>query len=99
MESAKQLQPFADEAKRFRALRSPGHCKLRGFRNAAIGLPRLGPTLRAFEQALDIATSAGDRNATSELYAQAKERWGKSTAFLSSPIAGRCSKLGEGATA
>jgi len=28
MESAKQLQPFADEAKRFRPLRSPGHCKL-----------------------------------------------------------------------
>jgi hypothetical protein len=43
MESAKQLQPFADEAKRFRPLRLPGHCKLRGFRNAAsIGLPRLG---------------------------------------------------------
>jgi hypothetical protein len=43
MEYAKQLQPFADEAKRFRPLRSPGHCKLRGFRNAAsIGLPRLG---------------------------------------------------------
>jgi hypothetical protein len=42
MESAKQLQPFADEAKRFRPLRSPCHCKQRGFRNAAsIGLPRL----------------------------------------------------------
>jgi hypothetical protein len=36
MESAKQLQPFADEAKRFRPLRSPGHCKLRGFRKRRV---------------------------------------------------------------
>ena len=30
MEPAKQLPPFADEAKRFRPLRSPGHCKIKG---------------------------------------------------------------------
>jgi hypothetical protein len=30
MESAKQLQPFADKAKRFRPLRSPGNCTTKG---------------------------------------------------------------------
>ena len=56
------------------------------------------PTLRAFEQALNIAQRAGDRSAAFEVFAQAKERWGKTFAFLSSPIVGRCSNICEGST-
>jgi hypothetical protein len=56
------------------------------------------PTLRAFEQAFDIAARAGNRNAACELFTQAKERWQETVAFSSSPIV-RCSKTWKGATA
>ncbi|MBW0004552.1 MAG: hypothetical protein JO216_13805 [Hyphomicrobiales bacterium] len=57
------------------------------------------PTPRAFEQALDIASHAGDRDAARELFNQAKAQWGKTTPFSSSTIAKRSSYTWEVATA
>jgi tetratricopeptide (TPR) repeat protein len=44
------------------------------------------PTLRAFEQARDIAVNAGDMEAACQILADATTRWGSATAF-------RCSRL------
>jgi hypothetical protein len=57
------------------------------------------PTLRAFEQAHDIAVNAGDSEAVFELLAQAAKRWGSAPAFRSSPLAGRSSEKREGVAA
>ena len=46
------------------------------------------PTLRAFEQAHAIAVSADDGEAASELLAAATRRWGATSAFRMSPLAG-----------
>jgi tetratricopeptide (TPR) repeat protein len=45
------------------------------------------PTLRALEQAHDIAVNAGDRAAASELLTEAALRWGNTPAFRSSQLA------------
>ena len=45
------------------------------------------PTLRAFEQAHDIAVNAGDMEAASQILAEATMRWGSATAFRSSRLA------------
>jgi tetratricopeptide (TPR) repeat protein len=45
------------------------------------------PTLRAFEQAHDIAVNAGDMEAASQILAEATLRWGSATAFRSSRLA------------
>jgi tetratricopeptide (TPR) repeat protein len=45
------------------------------------------PTLRAFEQAHDIAVNAGDRDAASQILADAAMRWGSAAAFRSSRLA------------
>jgi tetratricopeptide (TPR) repeat protein len=45
------------------------------------------PTLRAFEQAHDIAVNAGDTAAASQILAEAKMRWGSAAAFRSSRLA------------
>ena len=45
------------------------------------------PTLRAFEQAHDIAVNAGDREAASQILAEATMRWESATAFRSSRLA------------
>jgi len=45
------------------------------------------PTLRAFEQAHDIAVNAGDMEAASQILAAATMRWGSASAFRSSRLA------------
>lgn len=45
------------------------------------------PTLRAFEQAHDIAVTAGDPQAASELITEAALHWGSTAAFRSSQLA------------
>src|ERR1700720_1409884 len=45
------------------------------------------PTLRAFEQAHDIAVNAGDMEAAAQILAEATMRWGSATAFRSSRLA------------
>lgn len=45
------------------------------------------PTLRAFEQAHDIAVEAGASDAASELLCAARQRWGGTNAFGLSPLA------------
>ena len=45
------------------------------------------PTLRAFEQAHEIAVSAGDDSAAAPLLGKATERWGDTAGFKSSPLA------------
>ena len=57
------------------------------------------PTLRAYEQAHDIAFNSGDREAASEVLAEARIRWGKAAAFASSPLDKRFSEEREGAVA
>ena len=57
------------------------------------------PTLRAFEQAHDIAVNAGDMEAASQILAEATMRWGSATAFRSSRLAKSHSEDWEGAAA
>lgn len=45
------------------------------------------PTLRAFEQAHEIAVSAGDASAADSLLGKATERWGDTAGFKLSPLA------------
>jgi tetratricopeptide (TPR) repeat protein len=45
------------------------------------------PTLRAFEQAHEMAVSAGDTKAAASLLGKAAERWGNTAGFNSSPLA------------
>ncbi len=85
-EEKANLLAFADHAAEFYA--GSG-----GDYRRALDLARVNvanrPTLRAFEQAHDIAVNAGDMDAASELFAQAVQRWGDTTAFLSSKLADR----------
>ena len=55
------------------------------------------PTLRALEQAHDIAVNAGDREAVSQILAEAAMRWGNAAAFRSSRLAKSYSEEREGA--
>jgi tetratricopeptide (TPR) repeat protein len=57
------------------------------------------PTLRAFEQAHDIAVNAGDREAASQILAEATMQWGSAAAFRSSRLAKSHSEKWEGTTA
>ena len=57
------------------------------------------PTLRAFEQAHDIAVNAGDMEAASQILAEATMRRGNATAFQSSRLAKSHSEEWEGAAA
>lgn len=57
------------------------------------------PTLRALEQAHEIAVSAGDSNAAVSLLGKAIERWGDTAGFKSSPLAARRLASQEGAAA
>jgi len=50
------------------------------------------PTLRAFEQAHDIAVNAGNMEAASQLFAEATMRWESANAFRSSHLAKSHSK-------
>ncbi|MBB6409234.1 hypothetical protein [Mesorhizobium sangaii] len=57
------------------------------------------PTLRAFEQAHDIALNAGDMEAASQIFAEAMKQWGSATPFRSSRLAKSHSEEWEGAAA
>jgi tetratricopeptide (TPR) repeat protein len=57
------------------------------------------PTLRAFEQAHEMAVSTGDDDAAASLLGKATERWGDSAGFKSSPLAACCLARREGAAA
>jgi tetratricopeptide (TPR) repeat protein len=57
------------------------------------------PTLRAFEQAHDIAVNAGDMEAAAQILAEATVRWGSAAAFRSSGLAKSHSVEWEGAAA
>jgi tetratricopeptide (TPR) repeat protein len=57
------------------------------------------PTLRAFEQAHDIAVNAGDLEAVSQILAEATQRLGSDTAFRSLRLAKSNSQPWEGAAA
>jgi hypothetical protein len=57
------------------------------------------PTLRAFEQAHEIAVNAGDTEAASQILAEATMRWGSVTAFRSSRFAKSHSEERDGAAA
>lgn len=57
------------------------------------------PTVRAYEQAHDIAFNSGNREAASEVLAEARIRWGKAAAFASSPLDKRFSGERGGAAA
>lgn len=60
-------------------------------RRRALGLALVNvtnrPTLRAFEQAHEIAVSAGDASAADSLLGKATERWGDTAGFKLSPLA------------
>ena len=68
---------------------------------SALDLARINvanrPTLRAFEQAHDIAVNAGDMEAASQILAEATMRWGSATVFGSSRLAKSNSEGWEGA--
>jgi hypothetical protein len=80
----RHLLAFADHGAEFYA-GSGNNCR------RALDLARVNvanrPTLRAFEQAHDIAVNAGDMEAASQILAQAGTRWGSATAFQSSRLA------------
>ena len=80
----RHLLAFADHGAEFYA-GSGNDCR------RALDLARVNvanrPTLRAFEQAHDIALNAGDMEAASQILAQAGARWGSATAFQSSRLA------------
>jgi tetratricopeptide (TPR) repeat protein len=57
------------------------------------------PTLRAFEQAHEMAVSAGNAEAAASLLGKATERWGDTSGFNSSPLAACRLARQEGAAA
>jgi tetratricopeptide (TPR) repeat protein len=57
------------------------------------------PTLRAFEQAHEMAVAAGDTKAGASLLEKATERWGGTSGFKTSPLAVCCLATREGAAA
>ena len=57
------------------------------------------PTLRAFEQAHEMAVAAGDANAAAELLRKATMHWGDTAGFKSSPLAACRLATQEGAAA
>lgn len=79
----RHLLAFADHGAEFYG-RSNGDCR-RALELARVNLANR-PTLRAFEQAYDIAARADDAEAASELLAAAAERWGAASCFALSPL-------------
>ncbi len=57
------------------------------------------PTLRAFEQAHEMAVAAGDTKTAASLIEKAAERWGDTAGFKSSPLAASRPAIQEGAAA
>ena len=80
----KHLLAFADHAAEFYA--GSGNDRARALELARIDVGNR-PTLRAYERAYAIAIGAANRQAASELLADATERWGDTRAFASSSLA------------
>jgi hypothetical protein len=85
----RHLLAFADHGAEFYA--AGGHDWRRALELARLNVANR-PTLRAFEQAHDIAANAGDMEAASQLFAEATIRWGSAPAFRSSRLAKSHSK-------
>jgi tetratricopeptide (TPR) repeat protein len=92
----RHLLAFADHGAEFYA--GSGNNWHRGLDLARVNLANR-QTLRAFEQAHDIAVNAGDTEAASRILAEATMRWGSATAFRSSRLAKSHSEEWEGAAA
>jgi hypothetical protein len=90
------LLAFADHGAEFYA--GSGHNWRRALDLARVNVANR-PTLRAFEQAHDIAVNAGDMEAASQILAEATMRWGSATAFRSSRLVKSHSEEWEGAAA
>jgi ribosomal protein S20 len=83
----RDLLAFADHGAEFYA--ASGRDTRRAIQLARVNVANR-PTLRAFELAYNIAFSAGDVAAASELLSAATKRWGRAAAFrLSSQLEGR----------
>jgi tetratricopeptide (TPR) repeat protein len=80
----RHLLAFADHGAEFYA--GSGNNWRRALHLARVNVANR-PTLRAFEQANDIAVNAGDMEAASQILAEATMRWGNATAFRSSRLA------------
>jgi len=80
----RQLLAFADHGAEFYA--GSGNNWRRALDLARVNVANR-PTLRAFEQAHDIAVNAGAMEAASQVLAEATMRWGSATAFRSSRLA------------
>jgi hypothetical protein len=92
----RHLLAFADHGAEFYA--GSGNNWRRALDLARVNLTNR-PTLRAFEQAHDIAVNGGDMEAASQILGQAAIRWGSAAAFRSSRLAKSHSEEWEGATA
>ena len=92
----RHLLAFADHGAEFYA--GSGNNWRRALDLASVNVANR-PTLRAFEQAHDIAVNAGDMEAASQILAEATTRWGSATAFQSSRLAKSHSEEREGAAA
>jgi tetratricopeptide (TPR) repeat protein len=80
----KHLLAFADHGAEFYS--GSGNDVVRAFELARVNVENR-PTLRAFEQAYEIAIEAGKSDAATEVLTAAKNRWGSSPAFKVSPLA------------
>jgi len=80
----KHLLAFADHGAEFYS--GSGNNAQRAFELANVNLANR-PTLRAFEQAHTTALAAGEYDAASEILADARKRWGETTAFSLSSLA------------
>jgi len=81
---AKHLLAFADHGAEFYS--GSGNDPRRALELARINLANR-PTLRAFEQAYEIAVAAAESDAAAEILAAARLRWGNTAAFLFSALA------------
>jgi tetratricopeptide (TPR) repeat protein len=80
----RHLLAFADHGAEFYA--GSGNDWRRALELARVNVANR-PTLRAFEQAHDVAVNAADLEAASRLLADATKRWGSTTAFRTSRLA------------
>jgi hypothetical protein len=92
----RHLLAFADHGAEFYA--GSGNSWSRALDLARVNVANR-PTLRAFEQAHDVAVNAGDTEAASQILAEATMRWGSATFFRSSRLAKLHSEEWEGAAA
>jgi tetratricopeptide (TPR) repeat protein len=92
----RHLLAFADHGAEFYA--GSGNSWSRALDLARVNVANR-PTLRAFEQAHDVAVNAGDTEAASQILAEATMRWGSATFFRSSRLAKSHSEEWEGAAA